>query len=78
MKRSSSYYRSYQPLLSVELNRNYRVKVNDRLVGYSGLCLSLGFEKANYYIEKCRRIRNSQKKRFRDASTSLVVTFYLK
>ena len=39
--------------LSVLMNRNFRVKVGRTLVGYTGLCLSIGFLRANHLIQKC-------------------------
>lgn len=43
----------YSYELSVLMNRNFRVKVDRTLVGYTGLCHFLGFLRANHLIQKC-------------------------
>lgn len=37
------------------MNRNFRVKFGNRLVGYAGLCAVVGVERANMLITKMMR-----------------------
>lgn len=75
--RTKNFYCSYQSSLSVEMNRNYRVKVGRNLVGYSGLTNLLGFMCANHLIEKCRSLKTDIK-RFYAPNLNCYVIFYLK
>lgn len=75
--RTKDFYCNYQPSLSIEMNRNYRVKVGKSLVGYLGLTNLLGFMYANHLIEKCRNLKND-KKCFYAPHLDCTVTFYLK
>lgn len=40
---------------SYEVNKNFRVKVNDQLVGYSGLVRLAGFERAQASFQRAIR-----------------------
>lgn len=61
--------------MSKLMNRNFRVKFGNRLVGYSGLCLAIGVECANHLITKTMRT-NLYKKVFLVKGVKL--SFYAK
>lgn len=61
--------------MSKELNKNFRVKYDRLLVGYTGLCARVGVERANHLISKMLRT-TVQSKRFR--VNGHCVTFYCK
>lgn len=45
----------YSAELRYKMNRSFKVKVGNRLVGYSGLVLSFGAERANVLISRALR-----------------------
>lgn len=57
------------------MNKNFRVKFNRLLVGYSGLCCRIGVERANHLISKMLRT-SVQSKAFKVSGN--VVKFYCK
>lgn len=57
------------------MNRNFRVKFGNRLVGYAGLCAAIGVECANHLITKMMRT-NLYKKVF--VVKGVKVSFYSK
>lgn len=65
----------YNEFLCKKMNSNFRVKFNSLLVGYSGLVLRLGSDRANLFISKALR-SSSQCKRFNGSFGT--VCFYAK
>lgn len=63
--------------MSYELNRNFRVKVGRLLVGWSGLVLRVGYDRAVLYLSKALRSK-SDVKRFKCQSLGVYVSFYVK
>lgn len=61
--------------MSYEMNKNFRVKFNNFLVGYSGLCLRIGVDRANLLISRMLRT-NVQSKCFKVKGNN--VKFYCK
>lgn len=63
--------------MSYEMNRNFRVKVGRLLVGWSGLVLRVGYDRACLYLSKALRSA-SDVKRFKCQSLGVYVSFYVK
>lgn len=61
--------------MSYEMNKNFLVKFNNLLVGYSGLCSRIGVDRANLLISRMLRT-NVQSKCFRVQGNN--VKFYCK
>lgn len=57
------------------MNKNFRVKFGRNLVGYVGLCVAIGVERANHLITKMMRT-NIYKKVF--VVKGVKVSFYSK
>lgn len=72
-----SDFNDYSALLSARMNSNFRVKVDGYLVGYSGLCLKIGFRRANHLIQKSLNSRK-QKIVFKAVSPAECVIMYSK
>lgn len=62
-------------VMSKLMNRNFRVKYGRTLVGYTGLVLRIGLDRANLLISKMLRT-SVQKKSFK--VKGVCVTFYCK
>lgn len=58
-----------------EMNKNFRVKFNRLLVGYSGLCSLIGVDRANVLISRMLRT-NVQSKQFKVRGN--IISFYCK
>lgn len=61
--------------MSYEMNKNFRVKFNRLLVGYSGLCKRIGVDRANLLISRMLRT-TCQSKCFRVKGNKVI--FYCK
>ena len=63
-------------VLRKSMNRNFRVKVGSKLVGFSGFVLAVGYERAKAILMKALRLIVSDVFRFKTRFG--IVSFYVK